>query len=70
MKMLLPSPADQYDKANEAQTRSKIEQADALNQKKGQDVVINKNRLILTDANGVQWAASISTSGVLTWVEL
>jgi hypothetical protein len=70
MKLLLPTPSPQYDATNEAQMRAKIEQADALNQKKGQDVVINQNRLILTDETGQQWAASISTSGVLTWSKL
>jgi hypothetical protein len=68
--MKLPVPPAQYDAVNEAQTRSALEQADARNQKKSQDVVIAKNRLILTDDNGVQWVASISTSGTLTWTAL
>lgn len=68
--MNLPKPVAQYDQQNEAQTRTLLARADAQNQKKGADVVLKDNRLILTSPNGTQWAASISNSGVLTWTAL
>lgn len=68
--MILPKPSPAYDANNEAQARTAIIEADAANQKRASDVVISKNRLILTSPNGGQWSGKISNAGVLTWTAL
>ena len=68
--MNLPRPPAQYDQQDEAQARALIEQADARNLKKGGDVVIKNNRLILTSPDGTQWSGTITDAGAVSWSSL
>ncbi|MEX3555354.1 MAG: hypothetical protein VB131_01565 [Burkholderia gladioli] len=43
-----------------------IEQADADNQKRNADIVVQKNRLILVDEKGGRWSIAVDSSGQLT----
>ena len=66
----IPSPSPQYDQQNEAQFRAQMARADDENQKRNSDVVIRRNRLILTSPDGTKWSGTISNAGVLTWAAL
>lgn len=68
--MKLPTPAPQYDTANEAHLRRLLAAADDANQKRRSDVVIKENKLILTSPDGTQWSGTISNAGVVTWAAL
>lgn len=70
MKLSLPAPGSQYEQANEAQTRDRLVTADAQNQKKTGDVVIAKNRLILTAPNGTRYSVTVSNAGALSCTAL
>lgn len=64
--MKLPRPRPTYDSQDEAQARSQIEQADAQNFKRGQDVEIAGGAaLILTDAAGNRFRITV-IAGVVT----
>lgn len=70
--MKLPSPAQQYDATGEANFRKILEQTDAQNYKRNQDVEIGSkkitppNRLILCSPNGSKYEILVSNSGVLS----
>lgn len=55
---------------NQQNWKQQIEQADAANQKRNADVVIGKNRLILTDSTGAKWSITVSPSGALAATKL
>jgi hypothetical protein len=64
--MKLPRPRPTYDSQDEAQARSQIEQADAQNIKRGQDVEISGGAaLILTDGAGNRFRITV-VAGVVT----
>lgn len=48
--------------------KQQLEQADKLNVKQQQDILMGKNRLFLTDSAGGTWVITVSTSGVLSAV--
>lgn len=62
--MNLPQPSDKYSAANEAQTRSLIEQDLMQVQRKSQDYA--PTRLILKSANGTRWQIVVSDAGALS----
>jgi hypothetical protein len=68
--MNLPNPGPSYNAGNEAQTRAAIEAEDTRNLKKGGDIVIKNNRLILTSPDGTQWSGTITDAGVVSWAAL
>ena len=47
-----------------------IEQADAVNVKRGRDYEVGQGRVILTASDGTRWALTVSTAGVLSTVAL
>lgn len=67
MSMNLPIPLNPV---NAPSWKRLLEQADADNQKRNADFIINKNRLILTDSAGAKWSVTVSTSGQLTTTKL
>ena len=68
--MILPAPAQTYDRVNEAATRRALEQEDRRNRKTGNDVEIGAERLILKDTvTGVRYSVTV-ISGVLGIVAL
>lgn len=68
--MILPPPGPEYDSQNEAQTRRTITEADENTQKKDEDFVVKKNRLVLVSPDGTKYSGTISNVGVLTWTAL
>jgi hypothetical protein len=64
----LPRPGQTYSPIDEAQTRQAIAAADRRNVKKSDNIVIdpNKNKLILIDADGVQWSVTVATDGTIS----
>ena len=67
MSMNLPIPLNPQ---NAPSWKRLLEQADAGNQKRNADFIVNKNRLILIDANGAKWSVTVSTTGALTTTKL
>lgn len=62
----LRSAPAQYDRLDQQELRNELERADELNQKKGAHLLLRKDtRLELYDSNGVRWAVTVNTSGVL-----
>lgn len=64
--MRLPNPPERYAPQHQSDTQRQIEQADAQNYKKDQDVFLGKNRIILTAPNGTKYAITVSNTGVLS----
>jgi hypothetical protein len=64
--MLLPVPPPKYDQQTESRRNLILKQENAKNRKNNADVVVgNGQRLIMYDANGVQYVVSFSTTGGL-----
>jgi hypothetical protein len=64
--MKLPRPRPTYDAQDEAQMRNQIEQADAQNLKRGQNVEIGGGAaLIISDAAGNRFRVTV-VGGVVT----
>lgn len=69
--MIIVRAGDKYDRANEQQARDAIAQNDLRVLKKGRDIELAEGeRLILRDTNGVRYAISVSTLGVVTATSL
>jgi len=63
--MKLPIAPQAYDRANEQQTRFQLEQEDAQNLKRGNDVEMGRGRIILTAPNGSRWVLTVGNTGTL-----
>jgi len=63
--MRLPVPAVRYDVSLEAQRNALLEQADTMNHKKGVDLELVNERLILRSPNGTRYAVTVTDLGVL-----
>jgi hypothetical protein len=63
--MKLPVPPVRYDPAMEAQRNTTIEMMDALNHKKGVDIELVNERLILRSPNGTRYAVTVTDLGAL-----
>lgn len=61
---LAPAPPG-YGRGDLDRTRRQIEQADAQNLKKGQDIEVGSSRVILTSPNGTRYALTVDNAGVL-----
>lgn len=68
--MRLPNPPDGYSRADQAEIRRQVEQADNENHKRNRDVEIGGGRLILKSPNGARWSITVSNAGVITAVAL
>jgi len=65
----LPHAPDTYNVMDQVMTRAEIEREDNRNRKNDQDIELAQGlRCIFRDSNGVRWALSISTSGVVSAV--
>lgn len=64
--MKLPLPSGSYDRVAEQRRNGIIEQADARNHKRGQDVEIGEGRLILTSPDGTRFAIEVDNAGTIT----
>lgn len=68
--MKLPSPQPRYDASVEARRNIVLEQADALNFKRGTDVELYNEKLILRSPDGSRWKITVSNAGVISAVAL
>lgn len=61
------NPPRNYDQSYFNRLLMELNKRDVQTYRRGSDVVIARPaRLILTDANGVQWSVVVSTAGVLS----
>ena len=51
---------------NDAEWRRKLEQADAANHKRNQDIEVGGGRVILTSPNGTRYEVTVSDAGALS----
>lgn len=58
--MKLAGPPEKYDRRDQADTRAVIEREDARNRKKGQDLELAGERLILTSPDGSKFILTVS----------
>lgn len=66
MKLGLPTPS--YDVSDQTRTRVAIEQEDNLNRKKGANIELVKELLILRSPNGTRYKITVSDAGALSAV--
>ena len=64
--MILPVPAQSYDRTTATQTNLILEQADYLNHKRNQDIEVGDGRVILKSPNGTRYKIAVDNSGNLT----
>ena len=64
--MILPVPAQSYDRSTATQTNLILEQADYLNHKRNQDIEVGDGRVILKSPNGTRYQIAVDNSGNLT----
>lgn len=65
MSMLLPKPPPKYSQDVEARRNLALTTADDGNRKKGADIELSTDRLILHASDGSRWQITVSTSGVV-----
>ena len=63
--MQLPIPPTQYSKDVEVRRNLAVTTADLANRKKGTDIELTTDRLIIHDSAGNRWQITVSTSGVV-----
>lgn len=63
MSLNLSSPPPAYTLSDQASLRAQLQQADALNLKRGQDVT---GRLIVKSPNGAAWVLTVSNTGTVS----
>ena len=63
--MILPAVTKEYNSQNISQMNLAIEQADALNHKKNQDLEVGAARLVIKSPNGTRYSITVDNSGVL-----
>lgn len=68
--MRLPVPPVRYDPSLEAQRNSMIEMMDARNHKRGVDLELVDERLILHSPNGTRYVVTVTDLGALEATEL
>lgn len=60
----LPVPPDEYTR----RVYSQLERMDMQNYKRGQNIDVGSNSIILTAANGTRWKITVSNTGTLSTV--
>ena len=68
--MNLAPPPNAYSPRYMIESNRAIEQADAVNVKRGRDYEVGQGRVILTASDGTRWALTVSVTGVLGTVAL
>jgi len=61
--MILPAVTKEYNSQNISQMNLAIEQADALNHKKNQDLEVGAARLVMKSPNGTRYSITVDNSG-------
>jgi len=61
--MILPAATTDYSPQNISQMNLAIEQADALNHKKNQDLEVGAARLVLKSPDGTRYSITVDNSG-------
>lgn len=61
--MILPAVTTDYSSQNISQMNLAIEQADALNHKKNQDLEVGAARLVVKSPNGTRYSITVDNSG-------
>lgn len=61
--MRLPQPSPQYEMSRQADMNRTLEQADRMNVKRGQDIELSRERLILRSPNGTRYAITVDNAG-------
>lgn len=64
--MKLAMPPAVYSPTHEIERNRQIEREDSLNRKKGRDVDVGSDRLILKSPNGTRWVISVNNSGAIS----
>jgi len=64
--MKLPDPTPKYDQPRQRLIHHALEQADAHNRKKEQDIEVHPARLILRSPDGTRYEVRVSDAGALT----
>jgi hypothetical protein len=70
MALKLPSALASWSPAYQTRINQAVEVADAANRKKGQDVEVATELLILRSPNGARWKITVSNTGVVGAVAL
>ena len=64
--MNLPSAPAQYSAEDQRRLRSDLEREDRQNLKRGRDIELSDERLIIRSPNGSRFALAVSNAGVLS----
>jgi hypothetical protein len=70
MSLKLPQPGPSYSQGTQQRANQAIEAADVGNRKKGQDVEISSERLVLHSPTGLRWEIIVSDTGALSTVQV
>lgn len=65
MSLVLARPKESYDAGEEAQMRAALTAEDRKNRKKGADVELRDELLILRSPDGTRWKITVSNVGVV-----
>jgi hypothetical protein len=68
--MQLPIPAERWTKDHEVRRNQTLTQADGQNRKKGADVELSTDRLILHSPNGTRYQITVSNAGTISAVAI
>lgn len=68
--MKLPLPPEKYDRSHLTRVQAGLEHEDTRNRKKGADLEIVTERLILHSPNGTRYKVTVSDLGALSAVAL
>lgn len=66
MSLTIPRPSTQYSMDVATRTKQALEVEDVRNRKKGADVELQGERLIIRSPNGTRYAISVSNTGTLS----
>jgi hypothetical protein len=70
MALNVPSPAPSWSPAYQIRVNQALESNDLTNRKKGTDVELFPERLILRSPNGARWQITVSDAGAIGAVAL
>jgi hypothetical protein len=65
MALKIPSPTTSWSPAYQIRVNQAVETSDINNRKKGQDVELAAEFLILRSPNGARWKLTVSNAGVV-----
>ena len=68
--MILQNPPLRYDQSYQTRLNTTLKTADDLNRKRGTDIELVQERLILRSPNGTRYKVTVSDAGVLSAVPM